>query len=188
MDGMDGIAGIAGVQARIQRIVARFGVAPARGALGADAAGETGAFASLLDRASASAGVPGTGAPNAAGVDPVRFAHDFLARLGMPRSAENVRAIIAWQQAEGTRARFNPLATTQPWPGATNFNSVGVKNFASYEDGLAANVDVIRNGRYENILAALRRGTSAEEVARAIADGPWGTGDLVLRILREQRA
>jgi hypothetical protein len=117
----------------------------------------------------------------------VGWAHDFLERLGMPRTAENVRAVVAWQQAEGTRARFNPLATTQGgFEGATRFNSVGVKNYASYEDGLAANVRAITNGRYGAILDALRRGDSAMAVAEAIRNSPWGSGDLVVRILREQ--
>ena len=50
---------------------------------------------------------------------------------------------------------------------------------------LAANVKAITNGRYENILAALRRGDSAVTTAQAIANSPWGTGGLVLRVLQQ---
>ncbi|MCU1427948.1 MAG: hypothetical protein JWL83_1948 [Actinomycetia bacterium] len=122
----------------------------------------------------------------AATTDREKWAQDFLTRLGMPVSTENVKVMVAWQQAEGTSARFNPLATTQDMPGATRFNSVGVRNFATYEDGLAANIKVINNGRYGNILAALKAGNSATAVAQAIQNSPWGTGGLVLKILGQQ--
>ena len=48
-----------------------------------------------------------------AGVDPVQWAKDFLTKLGVPVTGSNVQAITAWEQAEGTKAAFNPLATTQ---------------------------------------------------------------------------
>ncbi len=99
------------------------------------------------------------GTLNRAGVDPVQWAKDFLTRLNAPITSENMRAITAWEKAEGTAARFNPLATTQSgFNGETSFNSVGVKNYMSYADGLDANVKVINNGLYSNILAALQRG------------------------------
>ena len=86
---------------------------------------------------------------NRAGVDPVQWAKDFLTRLGAPITPSNVQAITAWEKAEGTKAAFNPLATTQGgYAGETTFNSVGVKNYASYQDGLDANVQVINNGLY----------------------------------------
>jgi hypothetical protein len=184
--------GIAGIQARIDQIVGRFS-APrvAGGVLGAGEVDESANFAATLARAeTANAGsgdyeAPAGGTLNKAGVDPVQWSKDFLDRLGMPRTSENIRAMTAWQRAEGTAARFNPLATIQGgFDGATNFNSVGVKNYVSYEDGLAANVKAITNGRYANILAALQQGTSAMGVADAIAASPWGSGELVRRILQ----
>ena len=114
----------------------------------------------------------------------IRFATDLLARLGITATPENMRALVAWQQAEGTTAAHNPLATTQRSEGATTFNHAGVKNYNSYEQGLAATVTTINNGRYEEILAALRTGTSATAVAEAISRSPWGTGALVSTILR----
>ena len=112
-----------------------------------------------------------------------QFGTDLLKRLGMPQTQENLRAMIAWQTAEGTSASFNPLATTRDAPGATNLNSVGVKNFRSYEQGLQTTIDTLRNGLYGDILAALRDGTSAARIAQAVAESPWGTGDGVSRVL-----
>jgi hypothetical protein len=182
------VDGIAAIEARIREITDRVGGVAAGGRLGSSsstAAVNPTQFADLLSQAQAPAAPASTGELNRAGVEPVQWARDFLTRLGMPITSENVRAVTAWQQAEGTAARFNPLATTQGgFAGSTDFNSVGVKNFVSYEDGLAANVKVIQNGLYPNILEALRAGNSAEAVAQAIADSPWGSGELVLEILR----
>lgn len=111
------------------------------------------------------------------------FAHDLLVKLGKPVTQENKRAINAWVKAEGTRAGYNPLATTQSWEGATRFNSVGVRNYLSYEDGLDATVTTLNNGRYGVILDALSAGNDAMAVGRAVSQTPWGTGDGVLRVL-----
>ena len=128
-----------------------------------------------------------SGQLNRAGVDSIGWARDFLTKLNMPITSENVRAISAWEQAEGTKASFNPLATTQSgFAGETRFNSVGVKNYATYQDGIDANAHALMNGRYTNILDALRAGNSATAVAQAIADSPWGTHGGVLRVLASQ--
>jgi hypothetical protein len=209
--------GIAEVQARIQQIESQFGMPAAAGgvlgaadpsattagptAAGTDPAQGTGSFAAALSQAQATpgttpaanaatgAGVPtSSGKLNRAGVDAVQWARDFLTELGKPITAENVKAIAAWEQAEGTAASFNPLATTQSgFAGETRFNSVGVKNYASYQNGLDANVHALTNGRYANILAALGAGNSATAVAQAIANSPWGTGGLVLTVLNAQQ-
>jgi hypothetical protein len=192
--------GIAGVHARINDILSQFQGAPVRpdatsapttdfaSALAqAQAPGATTPAASAPAAMSPSVGPTSDGELNRAGVDPVQWAKDFLTRLNAPITSENMRAITAWEQAEGTAARFNPLATTQGgFSGETNFNSVGVKNYASYADGLDANVKVINNGLYSNILAALQRGDDAHAVAQAITNSPWGTGALVDKILSAQ--
>lgn len=192
--------GLLAVQARIRAITSQFPTARTSGGRFGEHATADPAntdFAALLSQmqGGAATGATGAGIPaaggtyatghlNKAGVDPGQWAHDFLTKLGMPVTTENMRAMKAWQQAEGTAARFNPLATTQGgFAGATNFNSVGVKNYTNYADGLAANVKVIQNGKYPNVLAALRSGNDAMAVARAIKQSPWGTGGLVETIL-----
>jgi hypothetical protein len=195
--------GIAGVEARIQEIENRFGVKPAGGGVlgtsainttstdGSSAAGPTD-FATALAQAqgtnSSDPSAPtSSGTLNRAGVDSIGWARDFLTKVGMPVTSENIRAISAWEQAEGTKASFNPLATTQSgFAGETKFNSVGVKNYATYQDGIDANAHALLNGRYTNILDALRAGNSAIAVAQAIADSPWGTHGGVLRVLQSQ--
>ncbi|MCX6362852.1 MAG: hypothetical protein NTW58_01515 [Actinobacteria bacterium] len=110
----------------------------------------------------------------------VTWAQAFLKSLGMPITADNVAAIVAWEMAEGghwyNTAYYNPLNTTQSMPGATVFNSVGVKAYTSWVQGLKASVITMRNGYYGSILSALSRGNDAQAVADAVAASPWGTG------------
>ena len=51
----------------------------------------------------------------------VTWAQAFLKSLGMPMTADNVAAIVAWEMAEGghwyNTAYYNPLNTTQSMPG-----------------------------------------------------------------------
>src|SRR5690242_5737591 len=134
--------GIQAVQARIAEIEQAF--APA-------APASTASSAASPDFASVLAGVTD---PSAAGssssftpsTDRTQWATDLLNRLGLPVTAENIKALAAWAQAEGTKAGFNPLATTQAMPGASSFNGVGVKNYASYADGLQATATTLTNG------------------------------------------
>jgi len=110
----------------------------------------------------------------------VTWAQAFVKSLAMPMTADNVAAVVAWEMAEGghwyNTAYYNPLNTTQSMPGATVFNSVGVKAYTSWAQGLKASVITIRNGYYGGILDALRRGNDAQAVADAVAASPWGTG------------
>ena len=112
-----------------------------------------------------------------------RFARDLLTKLAVPNTQENLRAVVAWAEAEGTGALNNPLATTRRASNTTDFNSVGVKNYPSYDAGVDATVATLRNGRYANILNALAQGNDAMAVARAIERSPWGTGHGVVRVL-----
>lgn len=169
--------GVDAVRARISSIQSSFGALRSAAPPAADATGFAAALANAQGAAAPTAG------PSAS-PDRVQWATDLLTRLGMPKTSENIRAMTAWARAEGTDAQFNPLATTQGAAGATKFNSVGVKNYTSYEQGLQATVETLTNGRYQPILDALRNGSSAMAVGEAVEASPWGTGGLVLKVLR----
>lgn len=103
------------------------------------------------------------------------WAVDFLAQLGNGQpSGETVALVAAWQAEENTTAAFNPLATSQEMDGATQFNSHGVKNYASYEDGIAATVRTLQYDYpgYADILAGLRTDDPARALAGLTAS-PW---------------
>lgn len=109
------------------------------------------------------------------------WARALLVALRFPVTADNVAAITAWEMAEGghwyNTAYYNPLNTTQRMPGATVFNSVGVRAYTSWKQGLEATIITLKNGYYGGILDALKRGNDAESVARAVGASPWGTGN-----------
>lgn len=108
-----------------------------------------------------------------------QFATDVLTRIGASPTAENIRLIGAWMSAEGTKATYNPLATTQPWPGATSFNSVGVQNYPNYSAGVTATAQTLTNGYYTGIVSDLQSGNyTADQVVSRNWDefNTWGTG------------
>src|SRR4051812_28469417 len=92
------------------------------------------------------------GGHTAGGFTARTWAVALLERLGFEATDANVRAIVSWEQAEGghwqNTATYNPLNTTQDAAGATSMNSVGVKAYTSWDQGLDATAQTLRNGYY----------------------------------------
>jgi hypothetical protein len=112
---------------------------------------------------------------------------DVLAGLGngQPTTA-TVAFLEAWARAEGGSATFNWLNTTQPALGATDYNSVGVKNYPDYATGVRATVETLMNGFYPRTLAGLQANAPIVDDDEM---GVWGTGgSAVRRQLEETRA
>jgi hypothetical protein len=108
----------------------------------------------------------------------------ILRGIGAPVTPQNMMFVNDWAKAEGGGATNNPFNTTEPGFGATdNYNPVGVKDYATPQGGIQATVNTLENGRYGNIIGALRQGTDAKAAAQALANSPWGTGSLVLKML-----
>jgi len=160
---------LAAAQARVQSLVK---AARARRAAAAAAAKAAAAAAHA-------AGYHPVGGVSGA-YSPLSWARALLGYLGLPATSQNLTAITSWELAEGghwfNSARYNPLDTTMPEPGATVMNSVGVKAYTSWAEGFTATIATLHNGLYGPILAALRRGDDAVAVAAAVASSPWGTG------------
>ena len=121
------------------------------------------------------------------------FYKKILSCLGAEPTKGNMAFFYAWRQAEGGKARNNPFNTTQSKPGSTFYNCLkkgvsgcksGVRNYLSSQDGVDATVRTIKNGRYQNIINALKSGDSAEKSALALKSSPWGTGELALKVVR----
>lgn len=120
---------------------------------------------------------------NVSGVTDVNFYTKLLENLGAKPTEENLKFLYAWRQAEGKAGKYNPFNTTWDLPGSTNFNSVGVKNYKSLEDGMIATIKTLRNGRYNCIVNGLRNDIGAAEIARCESLKTWGTGDLVAKVV-----
>ncbi|RMF62807.1 MAG: hypothetical protein D6746_03555, partial [Bacteroidetes bacterium] len=111
-----------------------------------------------------------------------RFLYAVLDGIGAPRTLDNYRTMVGWALAEGVwdRAANNPLATTfgrgPAAIGASIYNSHKVRHYASPEQGVWATVQTLLNGKYDNLVQMLRRGTTPEEFNPALRASPWGTG------------
>ena len=75
-------------------------------------------------------------------------------------TTSNQDFLARWIPREGTKAANNPLATTQSEPGATNFNSIGVKNYPTAALGIQATVKTLTNGHYNDILQGIASGNA----------------------------
>lgn len=111
------------------------------------------------------------------------FYEKLLENLGAPVSDENLKYLYAWRQAEGKAGDFNPFNTTQPMPGATKFNKVGVRNYTSLEQGMVATIKTLKNGYYDCIIEGLRNDIGADKIAQCPSLKTWGTGGLVAKVL-----
>jgi murein DD-endopeptidase MepM/ murein hydrolase activator NlpD len=86
----------------------------------------------------------------------------YLAALGAPNTKQNRSFLSSWQRWEGghtaNSAKFNYMNTTQRMPGSSGINSVGVQRYKNLQQGAQAFAQTLRNGRYGDIVGALRAG------------------------------
>lgn len=118
-----------------------------------------------------------TPAPVPTGVTRGMWAVTFLKAAGAPVCANNLESLVAWQTAESTGAAWNPLATTLSAPGATRYNSAGVKNYPSLLDGVNATIATLRGGwtsqGYGWILYRLSQCADPRVTAAAVNASNW---------------
>jgi len=109
-----------------------------------------------------------------------RWAALLMPRLGAPACTDNLIVTVAWETQEYTQARWNPLATTKDMPGATDFNTTGVKDYRSLGQGLDATRLTLEDGAtswgYDAVLASLRSCADPMATARAINASAWCRG------------
>lgn len=119
----------------------------------------------------------------------------LIAVLGGHSDAEKLRFLDAWAQAEGGNAAFNPLNTTFPLPGASDYNSVGVKNYPRPVWGVCATAMTLTDPApgpltYPKLLGHLQSAAgsyTADEIVNDCADElrHWGSDPaLILAVLQ----
>jgi hypothetical protein len=110
--------------------------------------------------------MPGTTGPAEALADDwARWAGYLLDAIGAPRSQTNYDTLWRWRLKEGTRARWNYLATTQDAPDATVLpgNSAGVKEYPTLAVGAGATAQTLQSGLYNDILTMLKNAVPGPE-------------------------
>jgi len=116
------------------------------------------------------------------------WARAFLRAIKAPDTKRNRVALVSWQRAEGLAGKFNPLNTTHDWPNSTIFNSVGVRNYHTFQDGVAATAETLNYGAdrdlygYRAIRKRLRGNSYAWLTLRAVEKSAWGTGGLAKQV------
>ena len=114
------------------------------------------------------------------------FYKAILADLGAKETPEKIKFLKAWRQAEGGKAKNNPFNTTRDIPGEedTIYNSHGVRNYPTRQEGLDATVATLRLPAYKEIVDLLKRDdVTADEIANSQALKTWGTGELIAKVL-----
>lgn len=117
-----------------------------------------------------------------------------LAAVGGHQDTEKLRFLNAWAAAEGGTARWNPLNTTFPLPGATDYNNNGVKNYTRPTWGVCATVLTLTGPAsgtlfYPKLLGHLQSAAGTYTAEQIVNDcrtdiQRWGTNpDAVLRAL-----
>ena len=87
----------------------------------------------------------------------------LLKSLRVPVTPQNIKFLQSWQRWEGGHtkndATYNWLNTTRNTPGAVrSINEVGVKAYRNFRSGIQALNQTLNNGRYGDILDALKAG------------------------------
>lgn len=127
--------------------------------------------------------VSGQAAPSSAGSNTFSgWEQAILRGIGAPVNTATIAFLDAWHSFEQSGATNNPLNTTQTASGASNFNSAGVKNYPNASIGASATTRTLLNGRYPNVLAALRSGNPfsyfiAHGSAVSSQLNTWGSGN-----------
>lgn len=109
------------------------------------------------------------------------WADALLTRGNWPHTTSNRLALEAWIEAEGSKAAWNPLATTKRETGSTDFNTSHVQNYTSLTQGIEATYATLQSKhtdgtlRYAAILAELKTGLSASKLTIAVDSSTWGT-------------
>ena len=104
----------------------------------------------------------------------------LLSSLKAPACRSNMRVVVAWETAESTLARYNPLATAYALPGAVPANTSGVENFVSFAQGIEATRNTLLGDpgsfNYVDIVDDLLACASAGKTANAVWNSAWCNG------------
>lgn len=109
------------------------------------------------------------------------WARDFLTAIGAPASQQNVNAVVNWETMEsgGGGGLFNPLNSVLGAPGASDVNSVGVKNYTSYKQGIQASVSTFTQSQWAGVVNGFRANNpSAAQAALNAEYATWGGGPI----------
>ena len=124
----------------------------------------------------------------------LHFAVNLLSLMEIADTESARDKLVSWMAGENTRAKYNPFATTLVTGDEEelNFNSVGVRNYTSWNTGLQATKDTLFGGfddwGYGPIRTCLRSDDCPlEDFIDYVTDSSWGTTHLPNPVTDEMR-
>jgi hypothetical protein len=94
-----------------------------------------------------------------------QVSEDILTQAKIPVTDANIALITTMARGEGMPlGSFNWLASTQGQ--GTDFNSVGVKEYPSYQAGINNTAQTLLNGNYDRMIQLMRSGADLTTIAR----------------------
>ena len=130
-----------------------------------------------------SMGGPNTGAVNTnTGTKAAKtWATQFLQAIGAPASSSNLTAMTTWMAHEGGLNHNNPLNTTLDMPGASLWNTQGVKTYTSTQQGVDATIATLTGKSadargYTQILKDLKTNAEISTTLSDISNSAWVSG------------
>lgn len=111
------------------------------------------------------------------------YFHQLIDILGAKHGDHNANALVAWAQAEGGSAWWNPLNTTRYESGSWDYNWAHVKNYPTLRVGLQATASTLEQVNFAAIFGHLKTGSPAKQTLTAVENSDWGTGGLALQVL-----
>jgi hypothetical protein len=110
---------------------------------------------------------------------PAGWETQVLQGIGAPVTQQNIQNLDLWQRAEGGSTNnpdsYNPFNTTLGTYGGSSTNSVGVKAFSSWGQGLDATIATIEQSNMAGIDNALKANSPTPQFEAAVNSSPWGT-------------
>lgn len=116
------------------------------------------------------------------GVTQQAFFSDVLRDLGAPVTQGALNGLAGVTHTEGVNNYFNPFniewheGDNPAWQGVSSFNSVGVQEYGSYDQGVQATVAFLQsNSHWSNVVNALKSGNQSMVEAALTAAYTWAT-------------
>lgn len=105
------------------------------------------------------------------------FFTQVLTQLGLPATQSNLIALSAVAHLEGLNKRFNPLNSVVRSGNSTTFNSAGVQDYKSWDNGVTGTVALLSGSRWASVRNALADGDSTSSVLAAFTStyATWGS-------------
>lgn len=114
--------------------------------------------------------------PPASTPNETNFFTQFLQKLNIPVTPGALAALFSVSHYEGLNDYNNPLNAIQVEPGSTNFNSVGVQRYASFDSGVAGESTLFQGSHWDAVRSALATGNEQTALQAFDAAYTWSPG------------